>query len=48
MAGANAYNFLIAVAATVGSFTYGFNNSVIAPVYGERLTRCPSTFCNAG
>ncbi|KAH0830956.1 MFS sugar transporter [Fonsecaea pedrosoi] len=34
MGGASAYNFMVAAAVTVGSFTYGFNNSVIAPVYG--------------
>ncbi|KIW98250.1 uncharacterized protein Z519_01834 [Cladophialophora bantiana CBS 173.52] len=34
MGGANTYNFLVAAAVTVGAFTYGFNNSVIAPVYG--------------
>ncbi len=35
MAGASFYNFLIAISVTVGAYTYGFNNSVIAPVYGE-------------
>jgi hypothetical protein len=30
---------MIAAAVTVGSFTYGFNNSVIAPVYGEYFPR---------
>ncbi|RFU28546.1 hypothetical protein B7463_g7790, partial [Scytalidium lignicola] len=34
MAGASFYNFLIAISVTVGAYTYGFNNSVIAPVYG--------------
>ncbi|KIW63046.1 hypothetical protein PV04_09924 [Phialophora macrospora] len=34
MGGPSTYNFLVAAAVTVGAYTYGFNNSVIAPVYG--------------
>lgn len=33
-AGGNAYNFLIIFTVALGSFTYGFNSSIIGAVFG--------------
>jgi hypothetical protein len=34
MAGGNAYNFVIVFTVALGSFTYGYNSSIIGSVFG--------------